>query len=301
MPSTDDVVTLRAGALELVLVPAGGGSIARFGLVRDGADYLPIMRPAPTPPGGDPLLYGSFPLVPFSNRIRDGLLVVGDKTFGLPANFVQSRHTIHGDGWQQPWTVTAASATAATLRYATDGTRTWWPFAYASEQHFELTANTLVHRIDLVNTDRRSFPAGIGHHPYFLRAGARLTATMPTIWYSEDEIPVRQAPIPPDLDCRTGETVPLDNCFAGWDGKAVIDWPEQGLSVTLTADPIFGHTVVYVPPGQDYFCFEPVSNLTDGMRLRREGMGGTGIVDLAPGERLTGTVTYRVSQTFEVR
>jgi aldose 1-epimerase len=57
---------------------------------------------------------------------------------------------------------------------------------------------------------------------------------------------------------------------------------------------LFGHLVVYVPPGQDFFCVEPVSHVNDGFNLLDRGVAGTGVRILEPGERLAGVVRLSV-------
>ena len=53
----------------------------------------------------------------------------------------------------------------------------------------------------------------------------------------------------------------------------------------MTADPLLQFLVVFTPPGEDFFCVEPVSNCTDAFNQPAEGDGGARI--LAPGESLT--------------
>ena len=83
----------------------------------------------------------------------------------------------------------------------------------------------------------------------------------------------------------------LDHNFQGWSGTARVEWP--GVGVTIEADPTFRHLVLYVPPGQDYFCLEPVSHVADGFNMLARGVQGTGVRVLGPGERLAGTVRFR--------
>jgi aldose 1-epimerase len=52
--------------------------------------------------------------------------------------------------------------------------------------------------------------------------------------------------------------------------------------------------VVYVPPGQDFFCVEPVSHVNDGFNLLDRGVAQTGVRILEPGERLAGVVRLSV-------
>src|SRR5690349_784157 len=100
---SEGTVTIRRGDMTVDVVPAGGG-VARWSSVRDGRlfDWL---RPA-TPSDvarGNPLGMASFPLVPFSNRIRDGRLRFEGRTIEIPLNFPPERHALHGHGWQRPW------------------------------------------------------------------------------------------------------------------------------------------------------------------------------------------------------
>ena len=60
----------------------------------------------------------------------------------------------------------------------------------------------------------------------------------------------------------------LDNCFDGWDGRATIVWPARRLRLDLEASAPFRHLVIYVPPGQSFFCVEPVSHANGQVGLR---------------------------------
>ena len=86
----------------------------------------------------------------------------------------------------------------------------------------------------------------------------------------------------------------MDNCFGGWNGEAAIRWPETGLTFRIEAEPAFGHLVIYLPPGEDFFCVEPVSNANDGFNLFDLGVPATGVRVLAAGETLAGTVRFRI-------
>jgi aldose 1-epimerase len=55
-----------------------------------------------------------------------------------------------------------------------------------------------------------------------------------------------------------------------------------------------GHLVIYVPPGQDFFCIEPVSHVNDGFNLLDRGVEDTGVHVLTPGQTLAGTICMRI-------
>ena len=86
----------------------------------------------------------------------------------------------------------------------------------------------------------------------------------------------------------------LDHCFGGWDGRAELHWPETDLTLAIEATPALQHLVIYVPPGQDFFCVEPVSHANDGFNLFERGIDRTGVRVLAPGEKLGASVRLRV-------
>jgi aldose 1-epimerase len=103
--------------------------------------------------------------------------------------------------------------------------------------------------------------------------------------------------VPAAWDCASGRAVDeleLDNIFTGWDGKAVIAWPERRAQLVVDAEqPILSFLTLYTPPGADFFCVEPVSHCADAVNLARSGIADTGIRVLAPGALRGATVMLR--------
>jgi aldose 1-epimerase len=90
----------------------------------------------------------------------------------------------------------------------------------------------------------------------------------------------------PGADPRKGldlDRVELDNVFTGWRRRAEIVWPEAGAAMAIEGDPPLDFLVVYVLPGKDFFCAEPVSNVTDAFNLAASGRTDTGMIELTPG------------------
>lgn len=296
------ILTLAAGELTLDLVPEMGGAVAAFRTSRGGG--FDLMR------AGDEAALAarnvnqsaSYPLFPYSNRMRDCTLHHGGRKYRLAPNFGSHPHSIHGNAWQRAWTVAESDATSATLTLthdAADIRRAEWPFAYRAEQRFRLDAGGLALALTLVNTGDVPAPAGIGAHPYFTRTtGTRLSTQAAGYWRNDEGMmPVAFEPVPPAWNFADGKLVAplsIDNCFAGWTGAARIEWPEAGIALRIDADPVFGHAVIYVPPGKPFFCVEPVSHANDGMNRMAKGAADTGVRVLAPGETLTGEIRFAV-------
>jgi aldose 1-epimerase len=291
---TSPELELRHGEIELRLVPGLGGAISAFR--HRGREVMPPAGAALLE-HDDPRAAACFPLVPFSNRIANARFRFGGRSYELPRNFPPEPHAIHGQGWQLPWAVAAASARRAelTLRHAVPGT----PLDYCARQLFALEDDGLAVTVEATNVGSSPMPAGIGLHPYFLRTDSvTLRAGLEHVWLADEgNIPKERAAVPAAWDLARAPRVAaleLDNCFGGWDGRAEIRWRESDLVLRIEAEPVFGHLVVYVPRGQSFFCVEPVSNANDGFNLLERDEPDTGVRVLKPGEQLTGTVRFRI-------
>ena len=292
---SEERLRLAAGPLRLELAPASGGVITRF--CRDhGETTIELMRRAPAESAPSPSAASCYPLVPVSNRVAFATLRHGDREYRLPANFAPEPHYIHGDGWQNPWTVTEQTPTTATLAF--DFTQPEGPYVYAARQHFTLTPDALRIELAVTNRGEAALPFGLGLHPFFDRtADARLTAPVAAVWLNDTQmVPTTREAVPPEWQFAEGRAIApltLDQCFAGWAGSARIDWPDRRTTLTIEADAIFGHLVVFVPPGEDFFCVEPVTNANNGFNLAAAGRTDTGTVVLAPGKTLAGSIVFR--------
>ena len=145
-------------------------------------------------------------------------------------------------------------------------------------------------------------PAGVGLHPYFPKtADVALRALTPRGWpRSPAAQPIGAEAVPEAWDFSAGRTLgtlDLDNCFAGWDGVAVVSWPGRRLAVTMSADPTLGILCVWSPPGEPFFCAEPVSNVSDAFFEMARGTPGHGLRVIEPGEVLAGTVRFAPTRT----
>lgn len=292
-----EVIELRAGSTRLGVAPEVGGSLTRYASERGGTtiDWL-----RPTPPdalaarsaGG----LASFPMVPFSNRIRNAAFRFRGRDVQLPRNFRPEPHAIHGHGWRAPWRVTARAAAALTLEYRHPADA--WPWTYVAQQTFDLTAERLRIRFAVTNEADEPMPAGFGLHPYFVRTPrATVRAAVGRMWQADaDLMPARLVPPPPQLlldgDGLDPDAAPLDNNFVGFGGQAVIEWPEWNARLRIDADPVYACLVVYTPAGRGFFCVEPATNCIDGFNLADAGRADTGVIALAPGDTAAGDVTF---------
>jgi aldose 1-epimerase len=285
------LLLLQAGRLAVDLAPDAGGSIARFSV--DGVDVLRPMTVADRNSGrGDNA--SAFPLVPYSNRIANGRLDFEGETFHLARNWPGIDHPMHGDGWCHPWDAVRADRRSAEIAYAHEraGDHGGWPFRYRARQTYRLEPDRLTVGLAIDNLEDRAVPAGLGLHPFFVREDdTELSFDAKAVWQSDTEVlPTARIEVPEQWDFsrpRRVDGVVLDNCFDAWSGSAAVIWPRHRLRVDLAATGLFRHLVVYAPPGQPYFCAEPVSHAN----------GQVGMLPLAPRATRRGEIVFRVSDS----
>ncbi|NQW11096.1 MAG: aldose 1-epimerase [Alphaproteobacteria bacterium] len=289
-------ITLVAGACEAVVEPGYGGRITAF---RHGGVDLFVPIADGSRDLGVSLSGGCFPLVPWSNRLRDGALSAGDRTIRLPATEDGRPHAIHGHGWRRCWTVLDRGEGYLAMAFAHPAGEEGWPWTYAAEQRVTLSPDGLAIALSVTNRGDTPMPVGLGLHPYLPRAADTwITFEAATAWPPVEAaiFPTGAAPLPAGLDARDGIPLPLglDQGFGGWGGVARVDWPDRGRALTVTADPALRHLIVYTPPDRPFFCVEPVSHAIDAANLAARGVSGTGHRTLAAGETLAVTARYKV-------
>ncbi len=233
-----------------------------------------------------------YPLVPYSNRIRDGRLLFDGEVFQMACNWPGVGHPMHGDGWAHPWDVVRADSVSAEIVYEHQraGEQGGWPFRYRARQSYRLEDDRLAIRIALENLEDRPVPAGIGLHPFLARdPDTELSLRTQAVWTADaEQLPVERIAVPSGWDFRAPrrvDNVVLDNCFDDWDGEAMILWPQRRLRLGLEASAPFRHVVIYIPPGERHFCVEPVSHAN----------GQVGLASLAAGGVLAGETVFRLS------
>ena len=294
-----DLITLRAGGAGLVLAPEARGSVVRYSIDR-GATTSDVLRPWSAPRVDQVFESAAFALVPYSNRIREGRFAFQGRQVTLPLNRPPERHSIHGLGWQTAWRAREVRGDQAILEFHHAAGA--WPWTFRATQQLTLAPASLSVALTLRNESDVPMPAGLGWHPYFPRtARTTITADAPAIWLTDDEVmPTTLAPPQPAADLSRSvsvDTIALDNCFVGWRRRAVIEWPESGRRLLMTAEAPLDFLVVYTPPGRPFFCAEPVSHVTDAFNLAEAGRTDTGARALAPGETLRAAMTLTLAQS----
>jgi aldose 1-epimerase len=251
---------LSAPGVSAVVDLVAGGRLAS--LVVDGRELLKTT-------GDGPITWGSFPMVPFAGRIRDGILTYDGVVHRLPLGLPP--HAIHGTVHERRWAL--VGETTITTDLGPD-----WPFGGRAVQRFELGADHLTCRLEL-HTDE-PMPASIGWHPYFLRRLDGVAAPL------ELELEAGAMLLRDDAGIATGATTlpssgPWDDCFTDLRRSPVVRWPGF-LELTVESDcPAW---VVYTVP-DDAVCVEPQTAPPDAVN--------TDPTVVLPGRPLVAEMTWR--------
>ena len=272
----ENAIVLRAGAAQVVICPEDGGRIGQIAV--NGRRYLRGADDAPAGPAywGS---WGSYPLLPWSNRIPNGEFSHAGRAWRVPVSW-QDGSALHGLACRVPWRVVSAEPTRLALTIDVCG----GDYTVRGDQTFTLTATHLDQTLAVVNRGDESMPVGLGIHPWFAPAPVQVPAGQ--MWPGEPMPTGPPVAVTGDADLRTARIPPtMDRCYTGLTGTAAT----VGDLTLSWAGPIT-QVVVYSgdPP---WLCVEPVTMANDGFGLAERGLDGHGVLVAAPGDRFE--VGYR--------
>ncbi|MEY4884618.1 MAG: hypothetical protein RIS34_2472 [Pseudomonadota bacterium] len=280
-------ITLNSGQFRCEIKPELGGCIS--GLWLQG---IPVLRSACVPSLMSARESGSFPLVPFSNRIGQASLQWAGTSHPLVKNFLPEPHAIHGVGWQRPWTVLEVDGHFAVLSFEHKPDASW-PFAFDASQAFRLTPQALEMSLSVTNQSDRPVPMGLGWHPYFVkRPRSHIAFEAMGRWEMNDEkLPTHRATSHGlDTDCAV---LDVDHCFDGWNG--VLYLRDELLHTRVSSS--LSRLVVFTNGTQDTIAIEPVShtnNAINMMTAHPDLAHDLGVKILEPGASMTAQMTIEV-------
>ncbi len=286
-------VTLSHESYEAEIVTVGA---CLRSLTRDGLDLV-----AGTPAGEMCADFRGAVLMPWSNRVGDGVYEFGGETHQLALSEPERRTALHGLAHWLPWTVAEHTSERAVLRSEL-AAQVGYPWSLDLEVAYALGGDGLTTTLAATNVGTAAAPYGAGLHPY-LTVGRRVDECVLTLpadtWCAVDDrgLPAAAQPV---------EGTPYDFRAARAVGDLVLDHPFGGLpagSTTVLADPDNGREVrLTVGPGlgwlhlftgdplpwgrRESLAVEPTTGPPDAFRT------GTDLVVLEPGE------THAVSFTI---
>lgn len=293
---TADIISLENKTQRLEIAPEIGGSVTAWDW-HTGNESVQLFRPWDRTTT-DRYSLACFPLVPWSNRITHGGFEIDGVFHQIHANRTEEPYPIHGDGWLQAWQVAERADERIKLSLDSkhfDGN----PYHYRSTETFLLLPDGLQIDLTVTNLGNETLPFGLGLHPYFKRnAQTRLQFKSEGVWLSGvDPIPVEHtANFPPTWDYNTPSPLEgdmIDACYSGWNGKATIEYPDHGLTLTMVMPDCNGYTLFYRPPQKDFFCLEPITHPINAFHMPNQ----PGLAFLAHGDSLALRAKFLVTSS----
>lgn len=224
--------------------------------------------------GERPTRWGSFPMVPWCGRLRDGRLTFDGETYDFP--LTSPPHANHGFTHLQSWSaVSGGDGAMAVIRTELGDP---WPFGGHAVQRFDLDEDRLTVTLE-VHAGHRPMPAMAGWHPWFRRdLGVGGPAELDVDLGGASVYAVAED------GSTTGELVPVpdgpwDAAFVGLGSDPVVRWPG---ALELTISSSFDHWVIYTQP-EHALCVEPESGAPNDLNRAPR--------IVAPEEPLVGSMT----------
>jgi len=282
-------ITLTSQDLRCEITPALGGAIAGLWL-----DDTPVLRSTPAHDLVTVRQAGSYPLVPFSNRMGHAKLHWNGTNHPLVQTTADEPHAIHGVGWQRPWEVLESGPRFALLAYEHKPDAAW-PFAFDSSQAYKLTDHELALTLSITNQSDQPAPVGLGWHPYFVkRERSRIFFEASGRWeMSPEKLPTHRLPSHGlDADCQF---LDVDHCFDGWHG--VVHLRDELLHTRISAN--LSRLVVFTNATRNFVAIEPVSHVNNAINLMNStgaSAADMGVRVLQPGESMSVEMSIAVER-----
>lgn len=288
------LIEKSCGNLTLSVAPELGGAIAALNWRGE-----PILRPLDLNGKQRANLCGSYPLIPWSNRIAESQFTFAGRSWNVAKNFGDHPHAIHGNGWKTPWKMAAETPDSVLLEMQHEASEAW-PWPYEARQLIELDSNSLRISMTYVNRADIAVPVGLGFHPFFAHAAeSEICFVAKNVWLNDaNALPCKESEIPERWNYRVfrqPQFGSVDNCFTGWSGSATVRWPGRGLTATISSTNMF-NAVLFIPPAErNVVAIEPVSNINNAINLLPAGSSNQAMTRVQPGEHFTVSMEIRIA------
>lgn len=215
--------------------------------------------------------WGSYPMVPFAGRVRNGSFNYGSQTFQLELNMPP--HAIHGTILDRKVEVIDATPTSIAMKVDL-GDR--FPFKGSVSQSISINDDTIEFVLTL-STEAESMPGQVGWHPWFARP-CRVETNFGAMYLRDSAgMPTGKTITPPQG--------PYDDCFTNSrQSPKIIFSSDREISLVIESD--CSHWVIYDEP-EHAICVEPQSGPPDGFNLEPK--------IITPGSPLTRYMRFIIS------
>jgi len=244
-------------------------------------------------------------MIPFPNRIEDGVYTFRGARYTLPINFPSQHHAIHGLMSNQVLDLVEAASDGASghvaLEYDFSGKFDGYPFDLVARVRTLLKRGGLVVETEAENIGQGPLPLGDGWHPYFrfgdrtdvdsweLRSPARSRVEMGERLIPTGELTPTDGTDHDFSEMRAIGEMDLDNVYTDLvfrRGTTTTELrnPDLGRTIKVWQDDVYKYLVIFTPPGENRNCvaIEPMTCNTNAFNNQQ------GLMMLEPGGKFLG-------------
>lgn len=235
--------------------------------------------------------YSSSPLFPFPGRIENGSYSFQGETYTLEQNEINSNNAIHGLVAFEAFELSSISETknsvALEFLLSKKKAATGFPFDFDLTIHYHFSSASFSISFEVLNTGTRSFPFGLGWHPYFKSSdlsGSSLSfdASHKTIC-SSNMIPI-EAEVLKTPTSFVIDSLELDTCYTLSTPQLRFTTRDYQLTMDLKKNTEKNYIQIYTPAMRDCIAIEPMTCIPNAFNRPNEAFA------LLPGARHTFTI-----------
>lgn len=253
-----------------------GASIIELSTVNE---QFPVLRRTELQPNFNAGQSAMYPLLPFANRIKDNQFMWENELINWPNHSLDDHFFLHGNGWIEEWHNTCQTSLELEFELYSSIENIC---TYLATINYQLVDNALLVELSITNKMNRTFPFGLGLHPFFTTLpNSEIRFNAKGLWLEDsNHLPTQfVSPVPDNFACHQLRKIPeiwINNCYAGWDGDAVLQH-HNGIKVILSSDcPIlqvfkFAHQGESCPK-ERFICLEPQSHAVNDHNSANYGL-----------------------------
>ncbi|WP_405608258.1 aldose 1-epimerase [Polaribacter sp. Asnod1-A03] len=235
--------------------------------------------------------YASSILFPFANRIKDGLYSFNNKEFQLEKNQQEEQNALHGFIYDKTFKILAKETTetkaSITLEYIENSKTKGFPYSYSILVTYIFSDDSLSLKVDIKNTDEKTFPFTLGWHPYFISDNLyesclnfdckeKLIIGKRNITTGTEDIQSKVS-----LDIKDKQ---LDDCWILNSDKVRFKTPNYQLNFESSVNENFFQA--YTPPRANTIAIEPTTGVSNSFNNK------IGLQTLAPNKEYS--ITWKI-------
>lgn len=239
--------------------------------------------------------YKSAILFPFPNRIDDGKYSYNNKQYQFPINEILLNNALHGNVYDKEFSLidTNISTDEIKLKFSySSKTTKGFPFDFTLNLIYTITKDyKLKLDFEVLNNDVKSFPLGLGWHPYFYNPKIDESAIF---FNSEKKIVFNDKMIPfYDIDYTLAKPLKIknmiiDDCY--YLTKPTINYTTSNynLKLSFSNNKPTSYLQVYTPPARKSIAIEPMICAPNSFNNK------IGLLELKPKEKYYWTIKLEI-------